>query len=176
MPKIIIDTTVIDFPQSGTDANWAPAVVEFAEAVEASLAKIGTAYDKAPRIELLPETSNGSTITLKDSYFPKEFVRSFIFNYSVYRRSDNSLVIPLDNSMTVVEQGTFTAIYDDKLAQWLWEQNFVGSTQNSGVGYNLFEMDNSADSVKLTLTAITGTYDETNSKISWSAKALLVQE
>lgn len=168
MPKIIIDTTVIDFPESGTDANWAPAVVEFAQAVENSLSKIGTAYDKAPRIEPLPSSTNGSSITLKDSYFPKEFVRSFILNYAIYRKTSTT---------TVVEQGTFTAIYDDSLTEWLWEQNFVGNKQNSGEGYSTFLMDPAQpDFVKVNLVSIAGTYDETNSKISWSAKALLVQE
>jgi len=43
--KITIGETVINFPTSGTDANWSEAVVDFAIAVQDKLLEVGLPYD-----------------------------------------------------------------------------------------------------------------------------------
>jgi hypothetical protein len=48
--RITIGSQVIEFPSSGADPNWAPAVIDFAQAVETA-----HCLRKVPRSTFLPK-------------------------------------------------------------------------------------------------------------------------
>jgi hypothetical protein len=158
--KITIGSTVINFPTSGTDANWAEAVVEFAQAVQDKLLEVGLPYDIAPQVSPLAETGVKQLGT-----FPSAEVRSFTFTYSTYR-------VATSPTTTKEETGVVTAVYNETTASWDIQHEFSGDKQTSGLSYLSFDMN--GNTLEVTPTSIGGTYDTVNSTISFSAKTLPV--
>lgn len=161
--KITIGSTVINFPTSGTDPNWAEAVDEFALAVESELAGINLTYDVSPRVVAIPETGTLNLGGANLLQFPNASVRSFVVTYSIYKRTTSP-------TQTFSESGTFTAVNENGV--WTFQREFFGDKQSDGTSYHQFSMNQ--DSVEVTSYALPGggTYDSTNSKISYSAKTL----
>lgn len=164
MPRITIGSTVIDFPNSAADSNWAPAIDEFAQAVADQLAAIASQFDISPRVQILTSDANTNLI-ISSAVFPSGSVRAFQFFYSIYR---TNTVIAL------AEQGTVSGVFDDLSSTWILQHEFEGERQSNGTAYHTFSM--SGDQVTLDTVAIGGSYDSTNSKISYSAKTLLVSD
>lgn len=127
--KITIGSTVITFPTSGTDANWAEAVDEFALAVETQLAGLSSTYDVSPTV--IPIADN-STTPLLAATFSTASVRSFVLTYSIYRTS---------TAQTIVESGTFSAVNNSGL--WTVQREFFGNKQPDGSSYHIFQMNGS---------------------------------
>lgn len=168
MPKIQIGTDIINFPNSGTDALWSPSVIQFAELVADTLNGIASPYDISPQVLNLTTDINNEFV-LPGTEFPKVAVRKFSLSYAIYRTRTNS-------SLSVTESGTFTGIYNSKTSQWEWQDEYNGDRQPNGDAYHEFKI-NSEDKVTLTTTSIGipgSPYDSLNSKISYSAKTLLV--
>lgn len=161
MSRIKIGTTVIDFPNSGTDANWAPAVDAFAIAVEKNFASVITAFDVSPRVEYLQYDAN-TNLEVPSASFNHLSVRGFTFNYSIYRTN---------NVLTISEIGVVLGHYDPANG-WNLSHTFSGQRQSDGEQYHTFAM--SGDQLTLTTVAIGGSYDSSKSEISYSAKALLI--
>lgn len=57
---------------------------------------------------------------------------------------------------------------------WILQHEFTGERQTSGIPYHTFSM--SGDQLQMSTVAIGGAYDSINSKISYSAKTLLVSD
>jgi len=166
---ITIDNTVIQFPSTGESAVWSEPIIQFAQAVEEALLASGNPYDIASTVYTLTSNSN-TNLDLKGTGEPLEFasgvVASFVFNYSVYRVSSNP------SGMSQIQVGTVSGVFDDDAGAWSLQHEFAGDTQSDGTAYVTFDMV--GDNLTLSSTAITGTYDSTNSKISYSAQTQLV--
>lgn len=90
MPIITIQGTPIEFPDSGNDPNWAPAVIEFAQAVEAALQGFVGAYDVAPQTYSMVTNVNASPVDLPNLTFPTSDVRGVFIRYTVFRSTDTT--------------------------------------------------------------------------------------
>lgn len=103
MPVLTINGTVIDAPDSGSSPNWAPAVIQFMEAVEGALAiAIGT-YDVAPQAFTIDAFNSATNIDITNLSFPTANVRAVFIRYSIYRTTD---------SQTAYEAGDMIAMYN----------------------------------------------------------------
>lgn len=90
MPKITIQGTIIDFPNSGSDPNWAPAVIQFAQAVEAAIQGFAGAFDVAPQSYTMTANLNASPVDLTNLTFPPSDVRAVFIKYTVFRSTDST--------------------------------------------------------------------------------------
>jgi hypothetical protein len=153
--RIYIGSYVIDFPTSGTDANWAPAVDLFAQAVEEFLNGLASLYDVSPRTQTL----NDITVETKldKCIFDPSVLRGFTFNYVIYR---------YNSSTHLTESGIVNGVYNDNTLAWDLEHQFSGERQApSGDVYHLFTMDND-NVLNITPQGLTNPIG----KISYSAK------
>lgn len=160
--NITIGNTVIPFPTSGSDANWSEPIVEFAEAVAQVLQGVSLQFDVSPRVQLLSLDAN-SGLSIVGANFPNGSVRKFVFNYAIYRTN---------GTISVIDAGTVTGSFDTLGAVWNLQVEFNGTKQADGTSYHTFAM--SGDQLQLSTVAIGGVYDNSNSKISYSAKTELV--
>jgi hypothetical protein len=162
MPKIKIGTNIVNFPNSGSDALWSPAVIQFAELVESELEKFTTGFDISPTVFNITILT-GSTYDIGADFNPVN-VRKFILDYAIYRESD---------STSIVESGVLTGIYNDKLAEWKLQDEFNGDKTPSGTAYHSFSII--TNRVQLTTKTIPGSALVKNNTISFSAKTELIQ-
>jgi hypothetical protein len=162
--KITIGGTVINFPTSGTDANWAEAVTEFALAVENQLLSVGLITDIAPQVTDIPEANSGSPKALFTVDGTQ--VRAFTMQYGSYRVSTGLGA----TSKTV--SGVVNGVYNETTSSWTIEHEFIGDKQPNGEPYITFDMNQ--NTLEVTAFTIGGTYDTVNSTISYSAKTLPV--
>jgi hypothetical protein len=161
--RLVIGTQVIEFPSSGQNANFAPGIIQFAQAVTDQLSAIASQFDITPRVQILSVDVN-NTIDVDSCVFPSGSVRSFTFTYAIYR---------VNSTTSFSEDGTVVGVYDTLNSIWILQHEFEGTRQSSGLPYNTFSM--SGDQLKISTTTIGGTgYDGTNSELSYSAKTLLV--
>lgn len=159
--KITIGSTVINFPTSGTDANWAEAVTEFALAVENELLSVGLITDIAPIVQAIPSAATTQLFTMDGSV-----VRAFTMQYGSYRVSTGVGA----TSKTV--SGVVYGVYNETASTWTIQHEFFGDKQSNGEPYLTFDMNGNI--LEVTTVAIGGTYDPANSTISYSAKTLPV--
>jgi hypothetical protein len=162
--KLIIGQQVINFPTSGTDSNYAPAIVQFAQAVTDQLSSIASSFDISPRVQVLTDDVN-SAIDVVGCSFPSSSVRAFTFNYAIYRTNDVD---------SYAENGVVGAVYDTLTSTWILQHEFEGQRQSDGSLYNSFSM--SGDQLTLTTVGIGGTYNSVTSKISYNARTNLVSD
>lgn len=166
--RLTVGTQVIDFPSSGQDPNWAPAVIQFAQAVTDQLSSIASQFDISPRVQILTTDAN-SNIVVNSVVFPSGSVRSFTFNYAIYRTNGSG-----GGTTTLAENGTVSGVYKTTTATWALQHEFDGVRQSGGLPYHTFSM--SGDQLLLSTVAIGGAYDGTNSKISYGASTILVSD
>ncbi len=108
MSQIIIQGQIIEFPNSGGSPNWAPAVIEFAEAVEGALAGVAGTYDVAPQVYDIASDVN-TLVNVPLLTFPVANVRSAFIRYAIYRVSD---------TITESETGTLEIVYNNLTGTW----------------------------------------------------------
>lgn len=162
MPKLTIGGTVINFPATGRDAVWSDAVTDFASAVTDQLSGLSGQFDINPKVQTLSLDQN-TNLAIANANFPSGSVRGFNFQYSIYRT----------NGVThLAEKGSVIAVYNTGNASWELEHNFIGDKQASGESYTSFSM--SGDQLTISTVAMGGSYDGTNSKLSYSCKTDLV--
>ena len=166
MAKVIVGTTVIDFPTSGTDANWGIAVEQFATAVANELAGLASPFDVSPRVTTLNNDANVN-LPVPGCLFPSTSVRSFALSYAIYRTNGSGL-----GTTTLAEEGTVSGVFNTVTSLWYLQHDFNGDRQANGEAYHTFSM--SGDQLNLTTVAINGSYDSVNSKLSYSAKTILI--
>ena len=154
--QIVIKGTVIDFPSSGQSPNWAPAIIEFAQAVESALSAVVGPYDVSPQTVTI---QNGVTgIDILPLSFPSSQVQSFQVRYSVYR--ENSVPSELE-----AEAGTILATYDG--STWNLEREFMSNKPSPSVTFSI----DAAGQMSYTSSAITSL--GYTGKLSFAAQALL---
>ena len=124
--QINIGGTIIEFPSSAQSPNWAPALIEFAQVVEASLSGIVGPYDIAPQVmDILNDGAEHSVQTPAASLsFPTATVRSANIRYSIYRNNDAN--------ETHAEAGTMTVVYNTESASWEIQRDFAGNVTPVG--------------------------------------------
>lgn len=98
--SINIQGTIIEFPSSGESPNWAPPVIDFAQAVEGALSQVVGPFDIAPQIYTM--TSNANTnVSLPNLAFPTSSVRGAFIKYTVFRQTSTDTVSEAGNVMVV---------------------------------------------------------------------------
>lgn len=127
MPQLNIQGTIIDFPDSSQSPNWAEAVVQFAEAVEAALSSVAGQYDVPPTtMNIDGATYNGtSNNDIKSGAislaFPGSQVRSAFVRYAVAREATGQ--------PQITETGTLTVLYNDATSSWIISREYIGDAQ-----------------------------------------------
>lgn len=160
--QLIVGTQVINFPNAGADASWAPAVIQFAQAVTEQLATLSSQFDISPRVQTLTSDAN-TNLNISGAIFPDGSVRSFRFTYSIYRT----------NGVTsLVEEGIVSGVFDTLNATWDLQRDFQGPRQSNGIPYHMFSI--SGDQIQLSTVAMGGSYDSITSEITYSAKTLTI--
>lgn len=156
MPTITIGGTIIDFPNSGADPDWSPAVIAFAEAVEMALAGIAGPFDVAPQTIDIDIYNPGSNIDVPFLSFSTTQVRGAFIRYVVYRNTSTT---------TVVEEGNILLVYNPAGPignKWQISPDRVG---DASITFSI--TDNGQ--VKFTTTTLSGINH--NGKIRASAQA-----
>ena len=151
---ITIQGTPIEFPSSGESPNWAPAVIEFAQATEQALLSAVGPYDIAPQVfNLISDVNTNLDIT--DLNFPTSAVRAGYINYSVVRIGVVGLV-----TTTVSEAGQIVVVYDG--SAWTLARDYVGDADCT---FNI----TFAGQVQITTPTLAG---YSSGKVSFSAQTL----
>lgn len=115
---VTIQGTPIEFPTTGESPNWAPAVVEFAQATAEALLVAAGPFDLAQRIfDLTSDVNTNTDVT--DLNFPTSAVRAGFIKYSVIRSGVNGLI-----TTTLIESGNIVVVYDG--ASWTLSRDYVG--------------------------------------------------
>ena len=100
---IKIQNQVIEFPESSESPNWAPAMVSFAQAVEAAIATITGSFDVPSQTQNIDSDNPGIDINITNLTFPSTDVLNVEIMYGVLRQTDLSLV---------TEGGTLSLLYN----------------------------------------------------------------
>lgn len=82
---INIQGTIISFPDSAASPNWAEAIDQFAQAVEAALSSVVGAFDVAPQALIIDPYNPGTNVDIVSLSFPVSTVRSAFIRYAVFR-------------------------------------------------------------------------------------------
>jgi len=86
MSTITIQGTPVDFPDSGEDPNWAPAIIQFAQLVENALAAAIGPNDLAPQAFALDNSHLAATdVTITNFQFSSTDIRGAFCKYTVFR-------------------------------------------------------------------------------------------
>ena len=144
MPTIVVQGTVIEFPENAQSPSWSEPIIEFAEAVEAALAGIVGTYDVSPRTFDLTDVPAATATDIPSLAFATSEVRGAFVKYSVYRTTSTA-----DGA----ETGTLQLIYNpNNSVGELWEvaREAVG---DATVTFACTDVGQ----VQITLTAMSGT-------------------
>lgn len=154
---ITIQGTPIPFPSSADSPNWAPALIQFAQAVAAALnASLGP-YDIAPQSYDITAFNGVTNQSISGLAFSTSAVRGAVITYAIYRNT---------NTTTVTETGLLEITYNPSNAggkKWEIIREYVGD------GKTTFSITDLGQ-VQFSNTAIGGTVHI--GKISVSAKAI----
>lgn len=101
--EITIQGTPVTFPTSGSSPDWAPALVQFAQLVEAALAGVAGSFDVAPQAQTI-DAQNPDTAEIASLSFPTSDVRAAFIPYAVYRDTA---------TQTVTEGGELFIVYNE---------------------------------------------------------------
>jgi len=151
--KITIRGTPIDFPTSGESPDWAPAIVEFAQAVKEALTISSGPYDIPEQNFILTDNEISSFLSIDNLSFSTAAVRAAFVKYTVYRKLDSTVK---------TESGSLLVNYND--TAWEMSRDFVGDALCD------FEIDSTGQiKIKTTLIAGVGSYEGV---VTFSAQAL----
>lgn len=154
---ITIQGQVISFPSSGQSPNWAPAVISFAQAVEAALASVVGTFDVPPQVYSMVANSN-TDIDLPNLAFSVADVRGAFIRYTIFRTTETN---------TSYESGNLVLIYNPSGSvnnKWEASRDYVG---NGSVTFSITD----AGQVRFSSTSILGANH--SGKITYVAQALL---
>lgn len=162
MPQILISGEIINFPNSGASPNWAPAVIQFAQAVESALESVVGPFDITPQVYVMSSNVN-TDVNVPNLAFPVSNVRGAFIRYSVYRQTDN----PLPADTTLSESGTITTTYNPNGTtnnKWAITREYVGDAQ---ITFTITD----TGQVTFSTTSLAGTNHV--GRITYAAQALL---
>jgi len=160
MPQLTISGTIIDFPDSAADPNWAPAVIQFATLVSEALSGVVGPYDVSPQVINIDSSNPGTAVDIQALNFPTAFVRAAFIRYSLFRTADSP-------TSSAYESGNIIVVYNPNGSigsKWELIQNFAGD------GEIVFSIADTGQ-VKFTTTQI-GTTNHVG-RLTVSAQALL---
>ena len=153
---INIKGTQITFPTSGESPDWAPAVVEFAQAVENAILSAVGVYDVPPQaVEL---TSDNTTLDITNLNFPTSAVRSAYIKYSL---------IFFDSLSNCISSETGNIIVYNDETQWLLTRDYVNSVAETGCDFTITNTPTAQ--LQVIIPVIPGF---SSGKISFSAQTL----
>lgn len=165
---VTIGTTVIQFPATGQSPIWSEAIIQFVQAVELQLQLTQNPFDISSTVQILTSNTNNN-INLNGNganlSFPTGSVRSFVFNYGIYR---------LTTTESVIDTGIVNGIYSIDTATWFIQHEFDGDVQTDGTPYHTFDINGSNELVLTTVALSSGVYNNINSTISYSVQTQLV--
>ena len=161
MPIVTIGSTIINFPNSGTSPNWAPAVIDFAVAVENALAGVVGPFDVSPQTLIIDTYNPGTNINIPNLSFSTTVVRGAFIRYTVFRST----------SMTsAYEIGELKIVYNPSGPvnnKWEVGRQYVG---DGSITFNVTD----TGQVQFTTTTLSGINH--TGQLSYSAVALLQME
>lgn len=158
MPSINIRDTVINFPDSGTSPNWAPAVIAFAQAVEDALNLLVGSADVSPQNYTIDAFNPVTSQNIPNLLFSTSIVRAAFIRYSVYRTTSLS---------TVTETGTIIVVYNaSNPVSNKWEI-IQYKTGDASISFAITD----TGQMQFTTTTLAGTGHA--GKIAFAAQALL---
>lgn len=153
-----ISGSIIEFPSSAQSPNWAPAVIQFAEAVTAALSGIAGPFDVVPQIFTLDSYNPGTNVNINNLTFSTTSVRSAVITYDVYRNTTNG---------SVYESGILNIVYNvNNPTNNKWE---VAQQRTNSASISFSVTD--AGQVQFSTTTLSGTNH--TGQLAFSAKALL---
>lgn len=156
---LIIGGQVIAFPSSAQDPNWAPAVIQFAQAVTDALQGVAGSFDVPPQIFTLDPYNPGTNVNIPLLNFPVSNVRSAIVYYSLLRSTTTT---------TVGDAGTLQLLYNPiNMTGSKWEVVRIG-TEDGGAGITFTVTD--AGQVQFSTNTLGGINH--SGKLLYSSKAL----
>lgn len=149
-----IQGQTIDFPTSGEDPNWAEAITQFAQAVEAAIATVAGDFDIAPQVQNIDDPYIGIDIPITNLKFPSTDIVSAEIQYGVVRQTDLALVTeggvlsvyfndgnPIGNkwSISQVRQGDAKIEFTiDDTGQMFYTSTSIGGTPLNHEGFITF--------------------------------------
>jgi hypothetical protein len=161
LPTIIINGSVIDFPNSSASPDWSPSVISFAQLVADALAISVNAFDVSPQTYTLDSFNSASNVSIPTLSFPTSAVRSVFIHYSVYRTT---------SSANVDEAGDLIAIYNpNNAASMKWTMTRGNISSSTGGGQISFNMTDTGQ-IQFSTTALAGSGH--TGKLSFDARAL----
>lgn len=141
IPTIVIQGTVIDFPDSAASPDWSPAIIQFAQSVEAALNGLAGSFDVSPQTFVIDSFNPGTNIDIPNLNFPSNQVRATFIRYTVHRATDSN---------EVNEEGDLWAIYNDSNGIWDFSQQ---KSQDGSITFNI----TNTGQVQFTTSTIAGT-------------------
>lgn len=159
MPTLIINSQVIDFPDSAASPNWAEAVIQFALAVQGALNLVGGTYDVSPQSFNIDAFNSASNIDIPALSFPTSAVRAVFIRYSVFRQTDSN---------SAYEAGDMIAVFNSNNASGFKWTLSLGNRTGSGAQITFNVTD--TGQFQFSTTAISGTNHV--GKIAFDARAL----
>lgn len=156
--KINIGSTVIEFPESGQDPNWAPALVEFAQATAEVLSSVSGPFDVPTQYLNIDAYNPGVNIDLPNFSFPTSDVRGASLILTIKRSTTTESVSEWSNLDIVYNEGNLPG------QKWEISRDFTG---DASISFNI------TDSGQVTFTTETLSGLNHTGVISYAAKSLL---
>lgn len=142
MPQIIVGTTPIDFPDSGSPADWSQAVIVFAQTVAQTLATLASTGDIPVKVMQLTGSDNPVTDKeVTDLVFATDSLRAVHVRYSVYRSTSD---------ISVQETGLMLLLNTDSG----WTQSTLLKVGDAKVS---FSVDSSNGKLSISTELLSGT-------------------
>lgn len=151
MPDVLIKGTTISIPNSGSNPNWSPAIIEAFQALADAVNTFAGSFDVAPQTKNIDIYNSSSNIDIDNLIFPPTDVRAVTIFYTVYRKTDESAPLAGDN-MEVAETGTLECVYNNvRPSTQKWEVGRMGEG-DAFIAFNVTDLGQ----VQFTTTALTG--------------------
>lgn len=164
---ITIAGTTVNFPSSGQDPNWSPAVIEFAQLVEQALSIAVGPYDVAPQQYDIISDAN-TNVDLPNLSFPTSNVHGAVIRYSVLRTYGN--IDPVSETGVLIINYNSSAPVSGK---WQISREFVGgNSSNDGQGARVTFAISDVGQISFSSTPLGGSTPAGN--IIYTAQALNV--
>jgi hypothetical protein len=158
MPQIVVQNQIIQFPDSATSPNWAPPVIQFAQAVANALSLLVGSADVFPQNFTIDAFNGVTNQAIPNLLFSTAAVRGAIIRYTVFRSTSTT---------TVAEAGQILIVYNPANPtnnKWEIQREYTG---NANTTFSITD----TGQVQFSNTALGGISH--TGKIAFAAQALL---